>query len=154
MTSRAEEIASRCLRTILAPLAPGAAIEDSNDFRTFQDALVRVIPSMLAETYSYWRYQGLDGFLFDVARKLSSEEAEFVGLCLLVDSHTWVQLQLRLRIASQSERFDRLDCRVGELENHDRAMPGTPYGSTRETKALYSVEKRLASIQWAYVITR
>ncbi len=154
MASKAEEIASHCLRNVLKPLSAGALIEDSDDFNTFQTALTRVIPSALAEAYDHWRYEGLDGFRFAVARKVGPDEAEFVGLCLLVGNQTWIPLYVRVRIAPESDHIVSLDCKVGESGNGWTPMVGTPYGATRETKLLYSVVNRLESIPWAYRITR
>ena len=154
MASKAEEIASRCLRAVLAPLSPGSEIEDSDTFSTFQSALARVIPSTLEEAYSWWRYESLDAFRFVVARKLGPEEAEFVGLCLLITDQTWTPLHLRLRIAPQSDNIEWLECKLGESGTGNGGMLRTPYGSTSDTKLLYSVVDRLESISWAYTITR
>jgi hypothetical protein len=154
VNSKAEEIVSRSLRTLLRPLPVGASIEDSDEFITFQTALTRVIPSTLGETYDCWRHEGLDWFRFAVAHKLGPEEAEFVGLCLLVGNQAWIPLHLRLRIASENNCIDWLECKVGELGNDGERVTGTPFGSTRETKLLYSVVNRLGSIPWTYQITR
>jgi hypothetical protein len=154
MNSKAEEIVSRYLRTVLDSLSLDASIEDSDEFSRFQEALEHVIPSALAEVYDYWRYEGLDGFRFAVARKLGPDEAEFVGLCLLVGNQAWIPLQFRLRIAPEGDYIEWLECKVGELGNGDGHLAGTPYGSTRETKSLYSVVNRLESIPWAYQVTR
>ena len=117
MSPKAEEILNRCLRTVLTPLSTGDSIEESDGFSPFQVALTRVVPNTLAEVYDYWRYEGLDGFRFAVARKLGPEEAEFVGLCLLVGSQAWIPLHFRLRIAPESDHIDWLDCKVGDLGN-------------------------------------
>lgn len=154
MTSRGEEIASRCLRAMLAPISAGSAIEDSDDFNTFQSALERVIPSSLEVEYPWWQYESLDGFRFAVARKLGPKEAEFIGLCLLITDQTWTPLHVRLRIASQNDHIEWLDCRVGESGTGNGGMVRTPYGASRETKLLYSVVNRLDSIPWAYKVTR
>ena len=154
MSSKAEEIASRCLRTLLEPLSSGASIEDSESFIEFQTALTRVIPSALAETHDYWQYEGLDAFRFAVARKLGPEEAEFVGLCLLVGSQAWIPLHFRLHIEPKNDCIDWLECKAGELGSDNERMAGAPYGSTSETKLLYSVVNRLESIPWAYKTTR
>src|SRR5687767_6348445 len=45
------------------------------------DTNCRTVDLTVGEAYDYWRYEGLDGFRFAVARKLGLEEAEFVGLC-------------------------------------------------------------------------
>lgn len=108
MTSRAEEIASRCLRAILANISTGSTIEYSDDFRWFQSALERVIPSILEDEYEWWRWENLDGFSFAVARKTGPEEAEFIGLCILMSDQTWTPIHLRLRVALQSDNIEWL----------------------------------------------
>jgi len=154
MTSTAEEIASRYLRAVLAALSPGATIGDSDDFNSFQSALERVIPSMLEEEYSWWRHESLDAFRFAVSRMVGPDEAEFIGLCLLISDQTWIPLHLRLRIAPQSDNIEWLECGLGESGADNGGMVRTPYGSLRRTKVLYSVVNRLDSIQWVYTITR
>jgi hypothetical protein len=136
----------------LAPLPTGAAIEDSEDFTAFQSALEGLIPSVLAEAYAYWQYEGLDGFRFVVARKASPAEAVFIGLCLSVGNQSWMALHLCLRLAPQNDSIDWLECKLGESKNGH--LVEVPYGSTGETKLLYSVLNRLESIQWTYRITR
>jgi len=153
MTSRAEEVASRCLRAVLASISVGSAIEESDEFRTFQSALERVIPSTLEVEYPWWQHESLDAFRFAVARKLGSEEAEFVGLCLLISDQTWTPLHVRLRIAPQNDKIAWLYCRLGESGTGNGGMLRTPYGSSRETKLLYSVVNRLEFIPWVYTVT-
>ena len=153
-SSRAEEIASRCLRAVLTPLSPGSSIEDSDEFRTFQSAMEYVIPSALQEKYPWWRYESLDAFRFAVARKLGPEEAELIGLCLLISDQTWTPLHLRLRVSALSDSIEWLDCRLGEPGEGNGGMVRTPYKSTGETKLLSSVAQRLGSISWTYTITR
>ena len=114
MTSTAEEIASRSLRTVLAPISAGSTIADSDEFNTFQSALERVIPSALEVEYPWWRRESLDAFRFAVARKFGPEEAEFIGLCLLISDQTWAAMHLRLRVAAQSDKIEWLECRLGE----------------------------------------
>ena len=89
-----------------------------------------------------------------MAHKLGPEEAEFVCLCLLVGSQAWIPFHLRLRIASENNCIDWLECKVGELGSAGEPVTGTPCGSTRETKLLYSIVNRLGSIPWVYQITR
>jgi hypothetical protein len=102
----------------------------------------------------YWRYEGLEGFRFGVARKQDTDEAEFIGLCLLVGDQTWMPFHLRLRIAPKDDHIVSLECKVGELGMDNSLMIGTSYGSSRETKLLYSVVNRFESIRWAYTIKR
>jgi hypothetical protein len=154
MTSRAEEIASRCLRAILANISTGSTIEYSDDFRWFQSALERVIPSILEDEYEWWRWENLDGFSFAVARKTGPEEAEFIGLCILMSDQTWTPIHLRLRVASQSDNIEWLVCRLGESGTGNGGMLRTPDGTANETKLSYSIVNRLESIPWAYRVTR
>jgi hypothetical protein len=155
MTSKAEKIASRCLRAILAPISAGAAIEDSDDFSDFQSAMEYFIPSILEEEYPWWRWESLDAFSFAEARKTGAEEAEFIGLCLLITDQTWTPFHLRLRIASLGDNIEWLVCRLGESGTGNGGMIRTPYGSSRETtRLLNSVVDRLEFIAWAYTITR
>jgi len=106
MTSKAEKIASRCLRAILAPISVGADTEDSDDFSDFQSAMEYVIQSILEKEYPWWRWESLDAFSFAVARKTGAEEAEFIGLCLLITDQTWTPFHLRLRVASQGDTIE------------------------------------------------
>lgn len=153
MTSKAEEIACRCLRVMLSPISAGSAIEDSDDFSFFQSAMEYVIPSILEREYPWWRYESLDAFRFAVARKVGPDEAEFIGLCLLISDQAWTPVHLRLRIAPQGESIEWLACKLGESGTGNGGMVRTPYGSSRETKLFYSVVDRLESIAWAYTIT-
>jgi hypothetical protein len=154
MTSTPEETASRCLRTVLVSISAGSTISASDEFSTFQSALERVIPSTLEVEYPWWRHESLDAFRFAVARKVGPEEAEFIGLCLLISDQTWAAMYLRLRVASQSDKIEWLECRLGESGTGNGGMVRTPYGSSRETKLLYSVMNDPDSIQWAYTVTR
>jgi hypothetical protein len=154
MASRAEEIASRCLRASLPELRPEAFIPTSDHFREFLSALEWVISELLIENYSWWRREGLDGFELAIARKLAAEEVELIGLCLLVSSQHWTPLHLRLRIARHADEIEWLYCKLGEAGSGDGGMVRAPYGSLRATKLLYSLEGRLESISWAYTVTR
>ena len=152
--SRAEEVASQCLRSVLAPLPDGASIEGSSDFQWFQSALERVIPALLAERFPFWHYESLDAFRFAVARKLRSDEAEFIGLCLLITEQAWTPLHLRLGISPHSDKIKWMECKLGESGNDNLGLLTTAYGSVREDKLLDSIMKRLGSIDWAYTVTR
>ena len=154
MTTKAEKIASGCLRDVLAPMTIGAAIKDSDDFSMFQGALEFLIPRMLRKKYDWWEKESLDGFRFVVARKTSPEEAEFIGIGLLITDQAWTPLHLRLRLSKQSDRFEWIECKLGELENGNSKMKRIPYESSEVTKILHSMESRLEAIVWAYSIAR
>jgi ribonuclease inhibitor len=132
----------------------GSSIGDSDEFTTFQGALERVISSALQETYPWWRYESLDAFRFSAAFKLGREEAELIGLCLLMSDQSWTPLHVRMRVSAQSDSIEWLDCKLGESGNGAGGMVRTPYGSLRDAELLYAVTQRLASISWAYAVTR
>ena len=154
MTSKLEEIASRCLRASLAGLPLQASISTSDHFSKFQSALELLVPSLLVDKYPWWRRESLDAFEFAVARRLRREEAEFIGLCLLITDQAWTPFHLRLRISPRVDQIEALECKLGESGVGNGGMVRAPYGSLRATKLLYSVERRLQSISWAYTITR
>ena len=151
--SRAERIACQSLRAALAPLAAGSFIEPSENRRSFESAMEYVIPARLKHEYSWWRYESFDGFLFTVARKVGPQEAEFVGLCLLISDQSWTPLHLRLRVSPGDDAIEWLECKVGEVGEGNGGMVRTPYDSTRESKVLHSVAQRLDSILWAYTLS-
>jgi ribosomal protein S18 acetylase RimI-like enzyme len=112
--SKAEEIASRCLRTVLLPLPSGAAIPESEAFVELQSALEIFLPAALAERYVLWRYESIDAFRFSVARKTGPDEAELIGLCLLITDQIWTAMHLRLRLASSGDRIDWMELKLGQ----------------------------------------
>jgi hypothetical protein len=153
-TARAEELASSCLRELLEPLLPGAAIAESDTFLKLQSALEYLLPAVLAEANSSWQGEGLDGFRFSVARKIGPDEAEFIGLALLIADQSWTPLHLRLRVSRQRDLFESIDLRLGEVGSGKGGMERTPWASDRVTKLLYSIEGRVASLPWVYAIKR
>ncbi|HEX6736641.1 MAG TPA: hypothetical protein VF310_00080, partial [Vicinamibacteria bacterium] len=104
--TRAEQIASTCLRQILARLHVGAEIADSEAYLQFQGALEYLLPSVLVEAHPWWRGEGLDGFRFGVARKVGAGEAEFIGHAILIADQTWALAYVRLRVSPEADRFD------------------------------------------------
>src|SRR5262245_64679223 len=108
MTSKVEAVVSQELRAILAPLATGAPIEDSERLVELQIALELFLPEELG-----WRDESFDAFRFAVARKVAPDEAEFVGLALFISDQAWTPIHLRLRLSPDSDQIAALDCRVG-----------------------------------------
>jgi hypothetical protein len=147
--STAETIVSRSLRIVLAGMSPGSAIDESEPFRELQSALERFIPSVLG-----LRYEGLDAFRFAVARKVGPEEAEFIGLCLLITDQTWTPFHIRLRVSSTVDKVAALDCKLGEVGEGAGGIVRTPYDSNRVAKLLLSLPGRIHSIQWAHAVSR
>ena len=77
MASQAEQLVSRSLRTILASLPDGANIPDSKQFREGLSGLEFFLPGVLAEIYSFWKGESLDGIYPVLARKTGDGKAEF-----------------------------------------------------------------------------
>jgi hypothetical protein len=144
-TSKAELYASRDLRAILEPLSAGASIEDSADFRDAQIALEFFLPSELG-----WQHEAFDAFRFAIARKVGPDEAEFVGLALLISDQSWTPIHLRLRLAPGSDRIAAMDCRVGEPGDGRSGLLRIPYGSRSVDRFLCRLPVRVDSIQWVY----
>lgn len=152
--TKAEYAASVSLRTLLGPLLSGSTIEDSDTLGEFKSALEIFLPSELAKSYAWWRGESLDAFRFSVARKVGPDEAEFVGLGLLISDQSWTPLHLRLRVASQDERIDWLELKLGESGSGSGGIVRTPDGAKHEAKVLHRLATRLESIDWAYAIQR
>jgi len=93
MTSIAEKIVSQELRAILARVVTGAPIEHSEQLDQFQSALEFFLTEELG-----WPQESFDAFRFAVARKVAPEEAEFVGLALLITDQAWTPIHLWLRL--------------------------------------------------------
>jgi len=120
----------------------------------YHHRLISVAPPARRTTISRSADCTIDGFQFAVARKTAPEEAEFFGLCILMTDQSWAPFHLRLRVSTQGDKIEWLECRLGESGTGNGGMLRTPYGSVNETKLLYSMAHRLESIPWAYRITR
>ncbi len=152
--SRAEEVASRCLRSVLTSLSVGSPIDPSDEFDELQSALERLLPEILRQSYPFWRHESLDGFRLAVARKSAPEEAELIGLCLLISNQTWTQFHLRVRPSPHEDSIQWLDCRLGQPGDGAGGMLCLPHDSIAVSKLLYSVGERPDSIEWVYRSTR
>lgn len=149
MTSRAEAIASQCLRASIAPLFTGVPIENSEEFISFQSALERFVPAELG-----WDGESFDAFRFARSQKVAPDEVEFIGLALLISDQTWTPIHLWLRLSPQSDQFAVFDCRVGEPGDGALGLERIPYGSGRVNKVLLHLPERIESIEWAYRVVR
>lgn len=149
MTSKAEKIVSQELRAILARVVTGAPIEHSEQLDQFQSALEFFLPEELG-----WRYESFDAFRFAVARKVAPEEAEFVGLALLITDQAWTPIHLWLRLSPDSDQITCLDCGVGEPGEGAGGLVRIPYGSDLADKVLYRLPERVGGISWVYRAAR
>lgn len=149
MTSIAEKIVSQELRAILARVVTGAPIEHSEQLDQFQSALEFFLTEELG-----WRQESFDAFRFAVARKVAPEEAEFVGLALLITDQAWTPIHLWLRLSPDSDQIICFDCRVGEPGEGVGGLVRIPYGSDLADKVLYRLPERVGGISWVYRAAR
>ena len=149
MTSKAEKIVSQELRAILAPMVTGASIEHSERLVKLQGALEFFLPEQLG-----WRQESFDAFRFAIARKVAPDEAEFVGLALLISDQAWTPIHLWLRLSPDSDQITSLDCRVGEPGEEAASLVRIPYGSELADKVLHRLPERVGAIEWVYRAAR
>lgn len=149
MTSKPEEIVSQELRAILATVTTGAPIEHSERLVKLQGALEFFLPEQLG-----WRDESFDAFRFAVARKVAPEEAEFLGLALLISDQAWTPIHLRLRLSPDSDQITSLDCRVGEPAEGEARLVRIPYESDLADKVLDHLADRVGAIEWVYRAAR
>lgn len=149
MTSKTEELLSKALRAVLTDLPDGASIGESDGFREFQEALEFFLPAELG-----WDDESFDAFRFILARKVALDEAEFLGLGLLISDQCWTPIRLRLRLSSSSDQVATLDCRVGEPGDGTAGLVRIPYGSSAAEKCLFGLSERSRAILWVYRAAR
>lgn len=155
MTSKAEQVASRCLRSVVAGRAEGAQIEESSELEKLLSALEVFLPTVLCESYpGPWRHESFDGFRFAVARKTGPFEAELLGLCLLISDQTWTPMHVRLRAAADADSLSWVLCRVGSRAGEGAELTRLPYGSSKVSKLLYAVSEQPENIAWAFTAER
>jgi hypothetical protein len=155
MASKAEVVAARSLRSILATVEVGAHIPESADRSSLEAALEHFLPEVLADVYRpHWDYEAFDGFSFAIARKTGPTEAEFLGLGLIISDQTWTPLRTRLRVAPKTDTMPYAACDVGDGGAGGKRMTRLPWGSSRVPKFLYFVSKHANEIDWAFSAVR
>lgn len=150
MASRAEEIASRNLRAILAGLPTEATIDDSEAFREALSGLEWFLPGVLAEIYPEWDYESLDGLYSQTSRKIGEREAEILGLCCFMSDQTLTPILLRLQLSAATDEISWLELRLGEMGRYGMERRPYPRGSIH--KRLHALNGREDSIAWVYKV--
>jgi hypothetical protein len=149
MTSKAEQILSRSLRSILADLPTGADIPDSARLREVLSILEWFLPDVLQEIYSDWKWEALDGVLSCQARKTGDGEADIFGLCILITDQTLTPLHVRLQVAAANDEVSWLECRLGE--RGEQGLMRMRCASL--AKQLHALDGRVDQIDWVYKVT-
>ncbi len=152
MVSKAEEIASRRLRAILAVTPAGEAIDDSPEFRDALSGLEWFLPTVLAEIHPEWNGESLDGIYPHIAHKIGEWEAEILGLCCLMSDQTLTPIHLRLQLSSTGDEVSWLELRLGEKGR--AGMVRIPYSSSPSLhKRLHALIHRASTVEWVYQVT-
>jgi hypothetical protein len=149
MASKTEESISRSLRAILDGLADGDAIGDSESFRSVLSDLEFFLPAILGEIHRPWRDESFDGIFSAAARKTGPDEAEIMGLCILISDQTVTPIHVRLQVAPLGDEIRWLECNVGERGDGKAGMLRTPYNAM-SGKQLARVAERRNDIDWVY----
>jgi hypothetical protein len=149
MASKTEESLSCSLRSILDGLAEGEAIGNSEDFRSVLSDLELFLPAILGEIHGEWKNESLDGIVSAAARKTGPDEAEIIGLCILISDQTLTPIAVRLQVSPSSNELAWLECNVGEHGDEKAGMLRTPYNAM-SGKQLAMVAERRNGIDWAY----
>lgn len=141
-----EQELAREIRAALDGMVVGENIPDSISFRNAMRALEWFIPQLLREVHPEWN-EALDGVYPQVAVKTGENEAEIIGMCILISDQTCTPLHVRLRAAIDMNEIESLECRLGEIAR-DGKMRRIPYGTNRSRDL--AVVHRLNDIVWAY----
>lgn len=149
MGSKAKEIVTGNLRTILETLAQGESLEESESFRDVLSGLEFFLSDILIGKYPEWKYESLDGFHLAKASKIGVNQAELIGMCILNADQTLTPFHLRLKVAESKKGIEWLHCRLGE--NTEEGLLRIPYNSSKWKKYMYRLEA--SSIDWVYEVT-
>jgi hypothetical protein len=147
-----EQSVCQYLRSALAPLAAGEAIDDFNLMQHL-GWFEFFLPKVLREIRAHWEEdESLDGFLPAIARKTGPREAEIVGHCILISDQTVAPFHLRVQIAADVDEICWMELRVGETENGK--MRRLPYDGKWPSKHFWlSSAEIVAAIDWTYAVT-
>lgn len=96
--------------------------------------------------HAFWKHASLDGVFHKLAIKTAECQAEIAGLCILISDQTLTPYRVQVRVASDADEIESLDCRLGEIRGN--AMVRIPYNSERGGK--WSIADRLQSIEWQF----
>jgi hypothetical protein len=152
MPAKAELIASRCLRAILAGIPTGATIGDSPEFRHALTGLEWFLPGVLAEIHPEWTGESLDGIFAHVSHKTGEGEAEIFGLCCLMSDQTLTPIHIHLQLSPTTDEVSWLELRLGEKGK--TGMVRSPYPASGSLhNRLYGLSRRVKTIEWAYKVT-
>ena len=126
-----EQRIGRALRSVLERIADGEEFLETRQLRRISIGLEYFLPSILDETYPYWKHESLDGFFFSEARKVDARQAELFGMCILISDQTLTPLHLRLKVAPSEGKIDWMECNLGERGPGAGGMERVPWSQWR-----------------------
>jgi hypothetical protein len=130
----------------------GTDVIDSPELDEVLGDLECFLPSILAEVYSYWKNESLDGIFLSEARKIDSCKAELAGACILMSDQSVTLLNIRLKVSACEEKIEWMECRLGKRGEETGEMECIPYARWRH-KALALARDPIESIDWVYKVT-
>lgn len=156
MSNPWEASTARHLRRVLDRLPDRSPIADSSHFVLFLNSLECFAPAVMAEVSDWWKHESFDGFYWSSSRKVSSREAEFFGICILITDQSFVPLHVRLRVAPVVDEIEWLECRVGERGDGPGGMGRFAWREwhLHLPRLLVDVARRADRIRWACHVTR
>ncbi len=113
MPLKSEEIICCDLRPILSSLEDGDNIQDSEELNEVLVGLEVFLSIIFQDRYNEWKYEGLDGIYLSKALRTGLNEAELIGICILISDQTLTPIHIRLRLAISSDEIEWLDCKLG-----------------------------------------
>lgn len=148
MPETIEEMLCTELRAILAPLAVGEEIPNSEDLRWAMSTLERFLPDVLGEIHPEGKEE-LDGVVPWVATKAGELEAEIFGMVYLMSDQAAAPAHLRLQVAIEANEVCWMEYRLGEKT--ERGMDRGHHSSAKWQARLRSLGPK--KIDWMYRVT-
>ena len=112
------------------------------------------IPRLLSHKYLQWEHESLDGFYLANARKLSSNSAEFSGLCILISDQTVTPFVIRLELNLLRNSIASYQVFLGEPGSGSLGISGPSCSSAKADDLLKALAERMDNISWSYFITK
>lgn len=146
-----EQRIARALRTILEAIAPDSEFVESPEMQDVVVGLEYFLPAILAEVYSYWKSESLDGLFLSEARKTDAAQVELRGICILISDQAITPFHLRMQISSSEDRIEWMECRLGKQGAGKGGMERIPWSQWHGHSYTF-LQKSLDPIKWTYTV--
>jgi hypothetical protein len=146
--TKAEERFCRRLSRVLARFSDGEPIEcNEGEAREYLDNWERYASEVLSAQFEEFGLRTLDGISPTLERRISAVEAELAAMCWLIEGQVQVPMYLRVRLSSDVDAVEELDCRWGEADPHGSLIRGG-YSGKATAKLAYEPD----AIVWFYQV--